>query len=232
MEQPVTPGTPVPNTSAPTPGPRSGGYAKGNVRRDAIVAAATELFGRVGYRTATMVQVADVARISRAGLLHHFPTKERLLEAVLAARDRIDHDRVAQRSGAPSDGVRILADLVALVEHNATIPAIVNLYAVLSAEAGDPTHPAHAYFVARYATSRRDIEHAVSLVEKAGRLRPGTDPATLAVELIALMDGLQVQWLLAPDTVDMAAVLRHRIDAALTVPLPITTQTAAPDAVS
>jgi hypothetical protein len=33
------------------------------------------------------------------------------------------------------------------------------------------------------------------------------------------MDGLQVQWVLAPDQIDMAAVLRHRIDAALVRPL-------------
>ncbi len=198
---------------------RTGGYAKGHARRDAIVAAATSLFGRVGYRTATMVQVAEVAGISRAGLLHHFPTKENLLEAVLSARDRADHDRVAARE-TPRDGVTILTDLVALVAHNATIPAIVNLYAVLSAEAGDPTHPAHAYFVARYAASRRDIGHALALVADAGLLVPGTDPARLAVELVALMDGLQVQWLLAPDQVDMAVLLRHRIEAALTVPLP------------
>ena len=48
---------------------------------------------------------------------------------------------------------------------------------------------------------------------------PGTDPTALAVELIALMDVLQVQWVLAPEQIDMAEVLRHRIDAALTDPL-------------
>jgi hypothetical protein len=32
------------------------------------------------------------------------------------------------------------------------------------------------------------------------------------------MDGLQVQWVLAPDSIDMAAVLRHRIQAALLPP--------------
>ncbi len=33
------------------------------------------------------------------------------------------------------------------------------------------------------------------------------------------MDGLQVQWVLAPDQIDMVSVLRHRLTAALTVPL-------------
>ena len=35
---------------------------------------------------------------------------------------------------------------------------------------------------------------------------PGTDPTALAVELIALMDVLQVQWVLAPEQIDMAEV--------------------------
>ena len=48
---------------------------------------------------------------------------------------------------------------------------------------------------------------------------PGNDPRALAVEIIALMDGLQVQWVLAPDQIDMVSVLRHRLTAALTVPL-------------
>ena len=52
-----------------------------------------------------------------------------------------------------------------------------------------------------------------------GQLTPGVDPDALAVEIIALMDGLQVQWVLDPGAFDMAAVLRHRLDAVLTEPI-------------
>jgi BetI-type transcriptional repressor, C-terminal len=48
---------------------------------------------------------------------------------------------------------------------------------------------------------------------------PGVDPGSLAIELIALMDGLQVQWLLAPERVDVPYLVRHRIESALIVPL-------------
>lgn len=43
----------------------------------------------------------------------------------------------------------------------------------------------------------------------AGLLRPGIDPGTAGRAFVALMDGLQLQWLLDRDSVDMAAVLRE-----------------------
>ncbi len=196
------------------------GYAKGIARRAAIIETATGLFGRNGFRGATMVQIAEACGISRAGLLHHFPTKEGLLLAVLRERDRRDHARLAPRGDGPGrDALAQLNDLVALVEHNATIPAIVNLFAVLSAEAGDPGHPAHEFFVRRYAASRANFEHTLVLARERGILLPAVDPVVLAVELVALMDGLQVQWLMDPDGIDMAAVVRSRIESFLTVPL-------------
>ena len=191
-----------------------GGYAKGDARRERIVEVATEIFGTQGFRAATMLQIAAACDISRTGLLHHFPTKESLLEAVLAHRD----------SGGPepdlagSDPRDQLEHLVAVVEHNATQPRIVNLFSVLSAEAGDPEHPAHPYFTDRYARLRADLSRGLRQLQSSGALVAGTDPDALAVEIIALMDGLQVQWVLAPDEIDMAAVLRHRLTAALTTP--------------
>ncbi|HEY5820836.1 MAG TPA: TetR/AcrR family transcriptional regulator [Propionibacteriaceae bacterium] len=199
--------------------PDTHGYAKGIARRAAIVAVATEFFGRVGYRGATMLQIAAACGISRAGLLHHFPTKESLLEAVLTDRDRANRVRLPADHDGPDDGLVALRKLVEVVQLNSTVPAIINLYSVLSAEAGDPAHPAHDHFVRRYVASRADIQGSLEHARRHGHLAEGVDPATTAIELIALMDGLQVQWLLAPDVVDMAGVLRRRIELALTVPL-------------
>jgi AcrR family transcriptional regulator len=191
-----------------------GGYAKGDARREAIVEVATEVFDTQGYRAATMLQIAAACGISRTGLLHHVPTKESLLQAVLSRRDRTSASQVPGPAPAGDDRAA-LERLVAVMRHNAESPAIINLFSVLSAEAGDPEHPAHAYFVERYASLRADLTATLARLQERGALVAGTEPHALATELIALMDGLQVQWVLAPDQVDMAAVLRHRIDAAL-----------------
>ena len=49
--------------------------------------AAVEVFATVGYNKGSLREVADRVGMSQAGLLHHFPSKEHLLEAVLTWRD-------------------------------------------------------------------------------------------------------------------------------------------------
>ena len=97
--------------------------------------------------------------------------------------------------------------LLALARFNAAQPGIVELYCTLSAEATSPTHPAHEYFVNRYRFVRDSITGAFRRVAAAGRLAEGIDPDRAAVNTIALMDGLQVQWLLDPASTDMAEAL-------------------------
>lgn len=205
-----------------------GGYAKGDARRELIITVASEIFGTQGFRAATMLQIAAACGISRTGLLHHFPTKESLLEAVLTRRD-VGSDPSAPTPVPATQGARAqLGRLLAIVGHNATQPRIVNLFSVLSAEAGDPTHPAHDYFAARYARLRAELEESLAAAAAAGELATGADPRSLAVEIIALMDGLQVQWVLAPDEIDMVAVLRQRLATAVTFPLDPTEQQPSP----
>lgn len=194
------------------------GYAKGDARREAIIDVATGVFGVQGFRAATMLRIAEACGISRTGLIHHFPTKESLLEAVLKKRDDTVADLFWNQSEGDDDRA-VLQRLLAIVDHNAGSPMIVNLFSVLSAEAGDRDHPAHAYFVRRYALLRSELAESLTRLSGAGALIEGTDPAVLATELVALMDGLQVQWVLAPEQIDMASVLRHRINAALVQPL-------------
>ncbi len=198
---------------------REGGYASGRLRREQIITAATELFARVGYRHATILELAEAAGISRTGLLHHFGSKEALLKAVLERRDAADAARFA---GADTDetGLGSLATLVELARHNAERPHLVALFAVLSAEASDPDHPAHDYFVTRYRNTVAGIAASLTRAQASGLLAPDVDPAGQARTLVALMDGLQVQWLLSPADVDMAGTLRAQIERVLTVPLP------------
>jgi AcrR family transcriptional regulator len=181
------------------------------------------VFGRVGFHGTTLMQIADACGITRAGLSHHFPTKESLLEAVLATRDQEDLERFRRNGSAGTDPLGILRGMVDLAEHNAAVPGLIGLYAVLSAEAGASDHPAHDYFVTRYDRIRRGTTRALARAQDAGCLADGVDIERTAIELTALMDGLQVQWLLDPDSVDMATSIRARIEDVLTVPLDATT---------
>ncbi|MFH8251419.1 TetR/AcrR family transcriptional regulator [Microbacterium sp. B2969] len=181
-----------------------GEYAKTRARKVAILDAALEVFAQSGYRSGSIRDVATLVGISEAGLLHHFPNKVKLLEAVLEHRD--DQARTFVPMDAP-DGAETLRGLVDLAAYNASVPGVVELYCTLSAEATSPDHPAHEYFIRRYDYTRSSIANAFRRLGEAGRLSVDVDPVRAAISTIALMDGLQVQWLLDRDVVDMAQEL-------------------------
>jgi hypothetical protein len=104
-----------------------------------------------------------------------------------------------------------------IIERNVARPEIVELYATLSAEATAPDHPAHGFFQDRYRRVIALCEAELGRWRDEGRLRPGIDAHTAARLTVAVMDGMQIQWLLAADTPDdrpdMAAALRAQLAA-------------------
>lgn len=196
----ASPGPGTPNAPQRGGGPR-GSYAKSERTREAILEAALEVFGQSGYRSGSLRDVATRVGMTEAGLLHHFPNKATLLAAVLDLRDEHDASRVSFDSG---DGEAMIRALVAHTRYSATVPGVIELFCVLSAEATSPDHPAHAYFVERYERGRRAFEAAFTQLQSVGKLVPGVHPAAAAKATIALMDGLQVQWLLDRSSLDMA----------------------------
>lgn len=188
-----------------------GRAARGIATRELILDTAMDLFRTSGYKSTSVRDIAARAGITHPGLLYHFPTKESLLMAVLQRRDELDCDPVDFHS---LDGRSLLAHLVAGVAKNATERGIVELFANLSAEATAPDHPAHDYFVGRYASLRTTLTRGLQELSDSAELRSGVEPHIAAAQLIALMDGLQIQWLLDPST-DMAAALRVYVDGLL-----------------
>jgi hypothetical protein len=112
--------------------------------------------------------------------------------------------------------VGILRGMVDLADHNGLVPGLITLFVRVSAEAGDPAHPAHAYFRQRYTRIRSGTACAVQSAAGAGYLRAGVDPDEAAVRLAAVMNGLQTQWLPDPQ-INMAQHLRTAIVELLTV---------------
>lgn len=195
-------------------------YAPGIARKAAIVDAAFRMFSQVGYWRTSMTQIATGCGVTRAGLAHHFPTKETLLEAVLQQRDIDNREIFFRDSAAPDeDGRDYFVRLIRLVRHNASQPGIVNLFAVLSAESIEPEHPAHEYFLARYRRTRAWTRDALEQLHQTGQVRDGVDVSALETELIALIDGLQIQWLYIRDEVDMPSCLMLRLNQVLRHPL-------------
>jgi AcrR family transcriptional regulator len=193
-----------------------GEYARTPERRQQIVDAAVEVFSASGYRKGSLRDVAEKAGLSQAGLLHHYRSKEDLLQAVLTWRD--DVSRRVMGDPLPQ-GTDFLRAIVRLAEYNAGTPDLVELHVIVSAEGTAADHPLRGYFVDRYAYLFDHVSGAFERAADQGQLRPGVDCASASRALIALMDGLQVQWLLNRDGVDMAADMRRYLQPLLTVEL-------------
>ncbi len=179
---------------------RRGPYRKTAARQQEILDAALTVFGRSGYRSGSIREIAEAVGMSQAGLLHHFESKDALLTAVLRHRDERSRPLFSQARG--------IEFLVSAVEaFRVTERGTAELYCVLSAEATAPEHPAHDYFTERYSWLRSVLTDAFERMASAGQLRPGVEPAAAARSSVAVMDGLQLQWLLDPASVDMAADL-------------------------
>jgi hypothetical protein len=94
--------------------------------------------------------------------------------------------------------------MVDLAARNPLVPGLIELFVRLSAEASVPEHPANKYFISRYNRLRSGTQRAIRAAQRRGHIHPGIDPATSSLRLIAMMDGLQTQWLL-DRSIDMAA---------------------------
>lgn len=179
-------------------------YAVGIARRQQILEAAGELFSVRGYRGASMRDVAAQVNLTLAGVLHYFPSKEDLLESVLQQRTDTSVPWFEQRWEETGSFRQAMMELAA---RNMADPGMVRLFVTLSAEATDPSHPAHDFFVKRYRTSRELFSRTIERAQARGEVNSRAS----GPQLIAVLDGLQVQWLLEP-SFDLAGELSRYLD--------------------
>ncbi|MCU1599711.1 MAG: putative TetR-family transcriptional regulator [Frankiales bacterium] len=191
-----------------------GPYAKSQARRADILHKALEAFAERGFQGSSLREIAEAVGLSQAGVLHHFSSKEALLAAVIAEKDAasLSHFESAV-------GIGVLEGLREVVVSNLAQPGLVRLFTTLSAEAINAEHPAHDYFQERYARSRRRLARALHEGQTVGEVNPSIDAGAVASALLAVMDGLQVQWLLEP-SLDVLAGFDAAL-AALQVRVPI-----------
>ncbi|MAM09771.1 MAG: TetR family transcriptional regulator [Rhizobiaceae bacterium] len=186
-----------------------GSYGKGRRRRAEIVDAAVRVFSKSGYQNAAIATVAAEVGLTLPGLLHHFPSKTDLLLAVLEQRDEVAADMLP-REGA---GWRpFLASLVEIVRYNQTIPGVIRAFALLSVESLSADHPAADWFAERSQKTHAMIADTLRSGQADGTFDPACDADHVGFEIIAMMDGLQEQWLRSGEMLDMAGIFEAYVD--------------------
>lgn len=176
-------------------------------RRHQILEITSSLIAERGFWGLSMQDVADRCGLTVPGVLRHVGSKAGLLTAVLAHRDVEDARSLRVELGVGEDempdewseggpdGVDLRQLCLATMRRNSQQPEIVRLFLVLEAESLAPSHPAHEYFAKR---------QSQALAAFTAMAKGGTDqPALLARQIMAMMDGLQLHWLRSPGTVDL-----------------------------
>ena len=170
-------------------------------KREQILKAAVEIFGNKGSTNGTLADVAEQVGITHAGVLHHFGSKQKLLLEVLAYRDQADvQDLESQRIPY---GPELFVHLVKTAFENEKRPGIVQAYTVLSAESVTDEHPGREYFEERYTTLRREVSDAFAELCAQEGVTDTETVAAASAAILAVMDGLQLQWLLHPEIIDL-----------------------------
>lgn len=171
-------------------------------RRAQILDEATRLIGERGYYGFGLRELGERCGIGNAGLLHHFGSKEGLLIALL--QDRDVRDRHSLELALPDSNESRTCTLERLRElfraamvRNRSQPELIRLYAILQAEALNEDHPAFDYFRTR---------ETAFLDQVAPLLEAHTPhPRSTARQLLALMLGLEQQWLRSSQQFDLVA---------------------------
>ena len=178
------------------PGHRS--YPKGVRRRQQILDSVIALLAQRGVDRASLRTVGDAIGVSHTALRHYFSSRDELL--VEAYRT---HEARAAGDGPPT-GSSAVSVIIEAAERNRSIPGLVELYATLTTDALQERHALTREFVRdRF----RSLRATLATLIAEGQPAPGIDPMDAAALVIAASDGLQIQWLLDPDAVDVGRSL-------------------------
>jgi len=166
-------------------------FAKGEDRKQRIIAVAQQLLVRNGWRSTTLEQIARGAGISPAGLLHHFESKEQLLYAVLDDRDLSDDVHADVYGDLPEQVERV-------AERFVRSPDQIGMFAILLVENLDPGAVVRGRLLGRYRSAVGLVTDNIVRGQREGRYRADLDPSVKAREILAFITGMEMSWLLDP----------------------------------
>lgn len=177
-------------------------------RKAQILQAASRVFSRMGFHAANVSDVADEAHVSQGTIYHYFRSKEDLFMTVFEAWETESFyqevQAVTNESASATEQLRQLA--VGMGEHMAQtvelLPASVEFWSHIHRNAG-VREGFRNIFSGLRTTLARLIQVGVAQGEFVA-----VDPHAAATLLIAMYDGLVLQWLTDPQSVDWRAESR------------------------
>ena len=185
-----------------------GSYRNGVARRQQIVEKAAEVFAAVGYHGGSMRQIAHEVGVTPAALGRHFASKEDLLVAVMEWW-RLHTD---EHIGGAAHGLSFFTELRSLLEYHIDNRGLLELFFILTSESSNPDHPAAPFLRKRYSETVEWFARELGIAYRNGEIveMSSAEAEAEARTVVALLDGIEVQWLL-DEQVDMVALYQHNL---------------------
>lgn len=180
------------------------------VSREEIIDAAIDLFSRHGFRGTTLVAIANAVGVRDTSVLHYFPTKADILDAVLNENDDVATQQLQEE--LKPGGIAALRSLAVWATRMREQPRTTSLHIVLQAEALNEGGELHERYERRYKYLRRELKRAIDQGVERGEIRDDVDSVHEATMLLAALDGLRVQWFYSNDTLSMEENMRVFVD--------------------
>lgn len=185
-----------------------GPYAKGRAKREDIIDAALLMIAREGYSKTTIPSLAAEVGLSTTGLIHHFGTKDKLFAAILERRNARDEAFLNDRTSSGETPVDLGQAFGELIRLGGEKKGLTELGVHYTAESADPAHPSHEFFRAHFERARSLAAEGIRAEKASGHLEADVDPEILSVLLFAMLDGLELHAMFAPD-IDRGAAIEY-----------------------
>ena len=196
------------STASPSPRPLT---RKGQETRKRIVDAAAELIFEQGVAHTTIDDVRAAADVSSSQLYHYFDDKPALVQAV------VDHQADTIVAGQETfdltslDGLRAWRDWV--IEHQRELNCSGGCpIGSLGSELAETDPEARAQVAEGFKRWEATIQTGLRSMHARGRLTPDTDPDTLALALLAALQGGLLLTQIERDTKPLEAALDTMLD--------------------
>ncbi len=137
---------------------------------EGILDRAAALFARRGFAKTSVQDVAAAVGLSKAGLLHHFPSKDALYEAVLAQAETLGEQVLDQVHGLPAGADRDRRAVEVLVDVALAHPGLVALVLMPELDGGDGSGTAAPELVLQAFGVTRGTTEPQRLVRVVGAL--------------------------------------------------------------
>jgi AcrR family transcriptional regulator len=180
--------------------------------RAGVLDAAFHLFARDGIQHTSLAGVARQAGVPEAEVRAQYADVDALLLAVLERVDASFIDTEAYVAGNPFAIVETIRRLPAGARPLVDDPALARFRVLVSFEAIVRDGAARVYTQRRTEAIRWWFTQLLTEGVRNGELSPDVDPDARAAEWVAFMEGIQIQWLLHPERIDLVRAYESHID--------------------